>query len=266
MHYTDDPNQVYHLKIRPGDVGRYCILPGDPGRVELIASFLEDAHFVASNREYLIYNGKLNGETVTVCPTGIGGPSAAIAMEELIMCGADTFVRIGTCGGMQKEVMGGDIAIATGAIRMEGTSHEYAPPEWPAVPDYEVLNALVDAAKKMGVRYHLGVSQSKDSFYGQHYPERSAVGGQLIAKWDAWCRLGCIASEMESAALFTIGALKHVRCGASYVVVANQERERLGLGNPVVHDTTAGVQMTVEAIRLLIERDRKASKRPAAVK
>lgn len=257
MHYTENPEMAYHLRICPGDVGRYCILPGDPGRVEQIASCLEEPVPVAFNREYKIMNGKLGGETVTVCSTGIGGPSASIAMEELIACGADTFLRVGTCGGMQPGILGGDLVIATGAVRMEGTSKEYAPIEWPAVPDFGVLTALVEAAEKNGLCFHAGVVQCKDTFYGQHSPEKSAVAGELLAKWDAWCRLGCKASEMESAALFTLAALKGVRCGASFLVVANQEREKRGLDNPVVHDTMPAVRNTVDAVRILIERDRK---------
>jgi len=254
MHYTEDPSQVYHLQIRPGDVGRYCLLPGDPGRVEKIARYLDDPEFVSCNREYMIWNGTLEGQKVTVCSTGIGGPSAAIAMEELVMCGADTFVRIGTCGGMQKDVMGGDMVIATGAVRMEGTSMEYAPIEWPAVPDYDVVSALRDASAHQGLKFHTGVVECKDSFYGQHSPENSAVSDILTEKWKAWCRLGCLASEMESAALFTVAALKHVRCGSCFLVVANQEREKLGLDNPVVHDIDPMLKAAIEAIRLLIRR------------
>ena len=142
-------NEEYHLKIRPGDVGRYVILPGDPGRCEKIARYLEDPRFVASNREYTIYTGTLEGEKVSVCSTGIGGPSAAIAMEELIHCGAECFIRVGTCGGIEENVLGGDLVIATGAIRMEGTGLQYAPVEFPAVADFQVVNALAEAAKEL---------------------------------------------------------------------------------------------------------------------
>ena len=168
-------NEEYHLKIRPGDVGRYVILPGDPGRCEKIAKYLDHPRFVVSNREYTIYTGELEGEMVSVCSTGIGGPSAAIAMEELIHCGAECFVRTGTCGGMGKDVLGGDLVIANGAVRMEGTGLQYAPIEFPAVADTGVINALCEAARADGCKYHVGVVHCKDSFYGQLDPDSMPV-------------------------------------------------------------------------------------------
>ena len=236
-----------------GEVGRYVILPGDPKRCEKIAQYFDNPVLVADNREYVTYTGTLDGVKVSVTSTGIGGPSAAIAMEELCRCGADTFIRIGTCGGMQPEVKSGDVVIATGAIRMEGTSREYAPIEFPAVPDLAVTNALAAAAGTKGFPFHTGVVQSKDSFYGQHEPETKPVSYELVNKWEAWKRLGCLASEMESAALFVVAGYLHVRAGACYLVVANQEREKLGLENPVAHNTDMAVQVAVEAVRRLIQ-------------
>ena len=229
------------------------ILPGDPKRCEKIAQYFDNPVLVADNREYVTYTGTLDGVKVSVTSTGIGGPSAAIAMEELCRCGADTFIRIGTCGGMQPEVKSGDVVIATGAIRMEGTSREYAPIEFPAVPDLAVTNALAAAAGTKGFPFHTGVVQSKDSFYGQHEPETKPVSYELVNKWEAWKRLGCLASEMESAALFVVAGYLHVRAGACYLVVANQEREKLGLENPVAHNTDMAVQVAVEAVRRLIQ-------------
>lgn len=193
---------------------------------------------------------------VSVTSTGNCGPSASIAVEELYRCGADTFVRIGTCGGMQTEVKSGDIVIATGAIRMEGTSKEYAPIEFPAVANLEVTNALVAAAGKKGCTFHTGVVQSKDAFYGQHEPETKPVSYELMNKWEAWKRMGCLASEMESAAIFVVSGYLKVRAGACFLVMANQEREKLGLENPVVHDTDKAIQIAVEAIRELIRADK----------
>ena len=192
---------------------------------------------MADNREFVTYTGFLDGQKVSVTSTGIGGPSTAIAVEELVKAGADTFIRVGTCGGMQKQIQSGDTVIALGSVRMEGTSREYAPIEYPAVADFRVVSALAEGARKLGQRYHVGVVQSKDSFYGQHSPEASPVGYELSAKWEAWKRLGCLASEMEGAALFTVGAALGVRCGAVFLTMANQEREKAGLENPVVHDT-----------------------------
>lgn len=254
--YSEDANKLYHIQVAPGEVGRYVIMPGDPKRCAKIAEYFENPVLIADNREYVTYTGTLDGVKVSVTSTGIGGPSAAIAMEELYRCGADTFVRIGTCGGMQPEVKSGDVVIATGAIRMEGTSREFAPMEFPAVADLTVTNALVDAAKQKGYPFHAGVVQCKDSFYGQHEPETKPVSYELINKWEAWKRLGCLASEMESAALFVVASYLHVRAGSCFLVVANQEREKLGLENPVVHDTDMAIQVAVEAIRKLIREDK----------
>ena len=215
MKYAKEGVQ-YHLQIRKGDVGRYVILPGDPKRCALIAEHFESSRLIADSREFVTYTGFLNGEKVSVTSTGIGGPSAAIAMEELVKCGADTFVRIGTCGGMELDVKGGDIVVATGAIRKEGTSREYAPIEFPAVADLTVTNALVNAAKRLGYTYHAGVVECKDSFYGQHEPESKPVSYELTEKWNAWLRLGCKASEMESAALFIVASYLHVRACLLY--------------------------------------------------
>lgn len=256
QNYSGEAGLQYHLQIRPGDVGRYVILPGDPKRCEKIAKHFEDAKLVADSREFVTYTGYLEGEKVSVTSTGIGGPSASIAMEELVQCGADTFVRVGTCGGIDLDVKGGDIVIATGAVRMEGTSREYAPIEYPAVADLEVANALVAAAKELGFTYHTGVVQCKDAFYGQHEPEMMPAGYELINKWEAWKKLGCLASEMETAALYIVAAKLRVRVGACFLVMANQEREKLGLENPVVHDTDMAVQVAVEAIRKLIKEER----------
>ena len=178
-------------------------------------------------------------------------------MEELIKAGADTFVRIGTCGGIQPEVKSGDVVIATAAVRMDGTSKEYAPLEFPAVADLTVTNALVAAAGEEGACVHTGVVQCKDSFYGQHDPSEMPVSYELANKWEAWKRLGCLASEMESSTLFVVGAFRRVRCGSCFLVMANQEREKLGLENPVVHDTDGAIRVAVSAVRKLIEEDRR---------
>ena len=172
-------DKEYHIHTTPDLVGRYVILPGDPGRCEKIARHFEGAEKVAENREFVTYTGYLEGEKVSVTSTGIGGPSAAIAMEELIHCGADTFIRVGTSGGMQPEVCGGDLVIATGAIRMEGTSREYAPMEYPAVAHYDVVEALKHAADRLGAKSHVGVVQCKDNFYGQHSPDTMPVAYEL---------------------------------------------------------------------------------------
>ena len=240
----------FHIKCKAGDVGRYVLLPGDPGRCEIIASHFDNPVKVQSNREYTTYTGTLLGEKVSVCSTGIGGPSAVIAMEELTKIGADTFVRVGTCGGIRLDVKSGDVVIATGAIRHEGASREYAPIEFPAVADYEVLTALVDSARDMGHVWHAGVVQCKDSFYGQHDPARMPVSYELQAKWEAWKRLGVLASEMESAALFCCASALGVRCGSAFHVIWNQERDAAGLPQDESHDVSSAVRVGVEAIMI----------------
>ncbi len=246
----------YHIDMKEGDVGKYVILPGDPKRCEKIAKHFDDARLVADHREFVTYTGYLDGVKVSVTSTGIGGPSASIAMEELTNIGADTFIRVGTSGGMDVNVMGGDLVIASGAIRMEGTGREYAPMEFPAVANYQVLNALVKASQKLEKKYHVGVVQCKDAYYGQHEPETKPVSYDLMNKWEAWLRLGALASEMESAALFIVGAYRRVRVGAVLSVVANQERRKLGLDDPQVHDTEDAIKAAVESIRILIKEDK----------
>lgn len=253
--YSEGTGKQYHTQVGPGDVGEYVIMPGDPKRCAKIAAHFDNPVLVADSREYVTYTGTLDGVKVSVTSTGIGGPSASIAIDELSKCGAHTFIRIGTCGGMQDDVKGGDVVIATGAIRMEGTSREFAPIEYPAVSDPTVLIALMQAAKERGNTHHVGVVQCKDSFFGQHEPEIMPVSYELENKWQAWLRMGCLASEMESAALFIAGAFLRVRVGSCFLVVANQERAKKGLPNEQVHDTEEAILTAVDAIRILIKQD-----------
>lgn len=258
--YAEGTGKQYHTGVSPDTLGKYVIMPGDPKRCALIAKYFENAELVADVREYVTYTGYLAGEKVSVTSTGIGGPSAAIAMEELSKCGAHTFIRVGTSGGMQEEVMSGDLVVATGAVRMEGTSREYAPIEYPSVADISVVNALRNAASELGFNFHTGVVQCKDSFFGQHEPEVMPVSYQLQNKWEAWKRMGCLASEMESAALFIVAQFLRVRAGSVLLVVANQERAKLGLENPQVHDTDSAIKTAVKALEELIIADKKANK------
>ena len=251
----------YHIQCVEGDVGRYCLLPGDPGRCAAIAEHFDDPVLVSQNREYTIYTGVLLGEKVSVCSTGIGGPSASIAMEELHNIGADTFIRVGTCGGIDLDVQSGDVVIASGAIRFEHTSREYAPIEYPAVANYEVLSALVEAAEKLNKKYHVGVVQCKDAFYGQHSPHKMPISYELLQKWEAWKRLGVKASEMESAALFVVADALKCRCGSDFHVVWNQEREAAGLDQKMSEDTSQAILVGIEAMKILIEKDRAKEER-----
>ena len=255
-----DIGMQFHIHCKEGDVGRYVFLPGDPGRCEAIASFFDNPVHVSQNREYNIYTGTLLGEKVSVCSTGIGGPSASIAMEELVAIGADTFIRVGTCGGIALDVQPGDVVVATGAVRFEHTSLEYAPIEFPAVADFGIAAALKAAGEDLGYRVHTGVVQCKDSFYGQHSPEKSPVYYELLQKWESWKRLGVKASEMESAALFVVAAALGVRCGSCFHVVWNQEREKAGLYMPMTENTSGAVKVGIEAMKRLIRQDQNRDK------
>jgi len=245
-----------HIACVPGDVGRYVILPGDPARCKAIAAHFEGAVHVATNREYTIYTGTLDGVKVSVCSTGIGGASAAIAIEELCNIGADTFIRVGTCGGIDLPVQAGDVVVATGAVRYEHTTCEYAPIEYPAVADLDVTIALRQACQNLGASYHVGVTHCKDSFYGQRSPQDSPVYYELLAKWESWKRLRVKSSEMETAALFVVGGYRGARCGSVLHVAWNQEREAAGLDQNRTHDTEVAIKVAVEAIRLLIKQDK----------
>jgi len=256
-----DPNLQYHIQTTAEQVGKYVIMPGDPGRVEKIAALLDNPKHIATNREYVTYTGSLNGVPVSVCSTGIGGPSAAIAIEELIKCGCHTFIRVGTSGGMNLKVTGGDLAIGSAAIRGDGTSAEYLTPDYPAVADFEVTTALVEAAKTLstdedGNRFHVGVVQSKDSFYGEIEPEVMPESTRLLNRWDAYVKIGCLASEMEAATLFSVALVREVRAGAVLTALWNVERSKAGLPDKVCKDSSRAIKCAIEAIKILIEKDR----------
>ena len=250
----------FHIKTSDGDVGKYVILTGDPGRVSDIAEYLDNAEHISTNREYVIYTGTLNGEKVSVVSTGIGGPSAAIAVEELIKCGSNTFIRVGTSGGIELEVRGGDLVISTAAVRDEGTSFEYIPASYPAVANFEVVSALKSSAMKIlegqDKNYHIGVIQSKDSFYGETNPETMPISEKLIDRWESHIRCGCLASEMECAAIFSVAITRKVRAGAVITAIWNVERHKAGLDDKTDLDSTNAIKCAVEAIRILIEKDR----------
>ena len=253
--YTEGSGKQYHIGVGPNDVGEYVILPGDPKRCKKIAKYFDDAKLVGDSREFVTYTGFLNGVKVSVTSTGIGGPSASIALEELVACGAKKFIRVGTCGGMDLDVKGGDIVIATGAIRFEGTTKEYCPIEYPAIADLDIVNALVKSAKELNVTYHTGVVQCKDAFYGQHRPETLPNAIELERKWNAWCQMGCKASEMESAALFIVGSYLKVQVGTILLVVANQERAKAGLTNNQSHETETAIEVAINTIKNLVSKN-----------
>ena len=254
--FTDE-GKTYHVRVGKGDIGRYVLLPGDPFRTDLIASYFDDAKLVAHNREHKTWTGTLNGVPVSVVSTGMGCPSTAICLEELIACGADTFIRVGTAGRVCDRAFDPtlDGVINTAAVRDEGTTKHYIPIEYPAVADRHVVAALADSAKQLGYNFIEGITQSKDSFYGQHNPKRMPVSYELLAKWEAWKRLRVLASEMESAALFVAANALGVRCGSCFHVVWNQERQRAGLDQTESYDTESAIQVGIEAIKLMIQQD-----------
>ena len=254
--YSQGTGVQYHLQIKKGDIGEYVFLTGDPKRVAKIASFLDNAKLIADSREFVTYTGSLDGVKVSVCSTGIGGPSAAIALEELVACGGKTFIRIGSAGGIDLNVKGSDLVIVQAAVRAEGTTREYACIEYPAVSNYEVMSSLVEAAKKAKYNYHVGVVQCKDSFYGQHSPEKSPMHERLEDLWQQYVRLGCKASEMESAALYIVASSLGVRCGTVLLVIGNQEREKKGMDNPFAFDVEAAIKTAIEAMRILIKKEK----------
>ena len=250
---ANDKNKQYHIDIAPEQAGEYAILPGDPGRVEEIAQRLNDPVFVAEKREYKTFAGELAGKRILVTSTGIGGASAAIAIEELIKCGVHTFIRIGTCGGIQPDIMPGDLVIASAAIRAEGTSDEYLPQGYPASADIDVISALRRSAAKSGLIYHTGVVHSKDSFYGQTEPDSMPMAEHLKERWNAYIRAGCLASEMETAALYSVGLVRRARVGCVLTVIWNPELHKAGISQTQYYSNERAITCVLGAIEALIK-------------
>ena len=235
----------YHTRTEKGDVGRYVLMPGDPGRVPIIASRLDNAVHIATNREYVTYTGSLSGVAVSVTSTGIGCPSSAIAIEELFKSGADTFIRVGTSGSFQPGTRSNDIAIATGSIRHEGTSSHYMPIEFPAVCDVSIVKAMRTAVSRLGLRHQVGISHSKDSYYGEVEPERSALPDELNDLWKAWRIGGAICSEMELSTICVVSSILGARAGGIMAMHGEGEFGTL--------DTL--IDAAVESVRELIAMD-----------
>lgn len=244
---------MFHIGLCKEDIqgAKIALLPGDPGRVQKIAEKLNNPIKLKVNREYTSYLGEIDNEKVLVISTGMGGPSTAICVEELHLIGIEKLIRIGTCGGMQLDVLAGDIVIANAAIRQEGTSKEYVPIEFPAVADIDLVNALRQSAQKLGYPYHTGVVQCKDSFYGQHDPEKMPVSYELMNKWDAWIKAGALASEMETAALYIASSTLRMKAAAVLLNVWNQEREKRGMDNNTNFGVERAIEVAINAIREL---------------
>jgi len=208
--------EQYHIHCKKGQIGKYVLLPGDPFRTDIIAKHLDNPVLVAHNREHKTWNGYLNGELVTVCSTGMGGPSTAICVEELIHCGAEVIIRVGTCGRICEESFREDLegVVITASIRDEGTTVHYIPIEYPSVADIDVTNALLKASKELGYPFTYGIAQSKDSFYGQLDPDSMPDADRLHQRWKAWEKAGVMASEMETSTLFVVSSIRGVKAGA----------------------------------------------------
>jgi len=243
-------SKQHHTHTQVGDVGRYVLMPGDPGRVPIIASYLDNAKHIATNREYVTFTGALDGVKVSVTSTGIGCPSSAIAVEELYKSGADTFIRVGTSGGIQPGTKSNEIAITTGAIRHEGTSLHYMPIEFPAVCDIDVVRAMKSAVERMGLPHRVGISHSKDSFYGEVEPERSANSNELIEFWGAWQTGGAICSEMELSTICVVSSILGARAGG--IMAMHGEGEFGPLDNLI----KAAIESVRELIKIDIAKER----------
>lgn len=245
----------HHIQLKEGDVGRYVFLPGDPGRCEKIAKYFDNPKQIAYNREYKTITGTLLGEKVSVVSTGIGCPSTAIAVEELIKIGADTFIRVGTSGGMQPGIKTGDVAIVNAAIRDEGTTLHYMPAEFPAIADIDVVLALRTAAQKIGMPYHVGPTQSKDSFYGEVEPDRMPVDSRLHRRWKAWIAGGTVCSEMEASSIFIISAIHRKRAGGVMLMASLAEDEDFD-EKMALWDIDRAIRVAIEGVKILIEQDK----------
>ena len=245
----------YHVGLAKGEVGEYVLVPGDPGRTPMIARHLEDAREVAFSREYRTFTGSIGGVAVSAMSTGMGGPSVAIGVEELGELGVHTFLRVGTCGAAQPEIKMGDLVIALGAVRTEGTPNGYVPPEYPAVASLDVVNALVDAARASGVPHHVGIIRSVDALYSDLVPD-SMPRPHLRDELEMWSRAGILSNDMETSTLFVVARLRKLRAGTINLCV-----DELGAGeihhlDPSYMDRM--LQVAVDAVRRLIEHDRAA--------
>jgi uridine phosphorylase len=243
----------YHIGLGKGDVGRYVLLPGDPGRVPMIASFFEKSEKVAQNREFTTYRGYVGDIPIAATSTGIGCPSAAICIEELIRCGADTFIRIGTSGSLQRQVGLGDLTITTAAVREEGTSRQYVPLSYPAVADFDVTAALIAAARNLNVRAHYGIGHCKDAFFSEG-GEGIPLEASNKELWQIWEKGNVLSTSMESAALFVIGSIRKVRAGEILATIGLTWQDTPIVKKVGIEDA---IRVAIEAVKILHAQDAK---------
>ncbi len=250
------PEKEYHIGLGKGDIGRYVLLPGDPGRVPKIARFFDTAKEMAFNREYRTFTGIVDGIKVSATSTGIGCPSTAICVEELIKCGAHTFIRIGTAGGLQPEIELGDVTITTATVREEGTTRQYVPLEYPAVADIDVTSALRDAAERLDIRYHVGIGHTKDAFYTEGNTDLPLLD-QCRMQWKVWERANVLSTSMEAAALFVISSIKKVRAGEILAIIGLTYKDEPIVARVGIDEA---IKVAIEAVKILATKDRAAGK------
>ena len=246
--------KMYHIGLTEEDIegAKYAIITGDPLRVLKIAERMDSYKELQVSREYTSCLGLIDNQNVLVISTGMGSPATAICVEELHQIGIEYIIRVGTCGAMQLNINSGDLVIAQGSIRQEGTTKEYIPLEFPAIANIDVTNALISSSKELNCTYHLGIVQCKDSFYGQHCPQRMPVGYELENKFNAWIKGGCLASEMETSALFIVSQILGIKSGAILLAVWNQEQEKNGINKEACFDMNKAIQVAIKAIKKII--------------
>lgn len=244
-----DSDLQFHIRLKSGQAGRFVLLTGDPGRVPVIANYLENAEEITRNREFVTFTGSIDGQRASVVSTGIGGPSTAIAVEELAKVGADTFIRLGTAGSLAPHVRLGDLCVATAAVRDEGTSRAYMPASFPAIADYDIVGALTDAARAKGHPYRAGIIRSADSFYGDVEPETMPYHASPL---DTWRAAGVLCSEMETSTLLVVASIRRLRAGAILAIV-NQP------GRTIDADSSLAtlIETAVEGMRRVIHAEQR---------
>lgn len=245
-----------HVAVSRGEVGRYAFLPGSVERAELIATYFDNPRKIAHHREFLTYTGNLEGVPVTVTSTGIGGPSAVIAVEELYDCGVNTMIRVGSSASTSPKVGIGDVIIPNGAVRMEGTGDHYLPLEFPAVPDFQLLKELAAAAGRLGYSYNVGVTITKDSFYTEVSPETKPVYPELKYKWGAYEKGGATSTCMECAPLFLCGASLGIRTAAVLICATNYQQYSNDDSDYPRNWERRAIETGIEAMRSVIREDR----------
>lgn len=255
--YTMGLDKEFHIQVSCEDVGQYVILTNNSSHAKEIASYLSNSKKVGDNCEFVTYTGLIDYMPVSVVSTGVGGPSTAIMMEELIRLGCHTFLKVGRCEGMHLDVKNGDVVVASGAIRDEGTTRTYSPIEVPAVPSYEILGECVNVLKNSTLPYHVGIVHSKDAFYPHHMLDTMPLKDKISKRWDSYCKLDVLATEMETSTVFVVGQTRHVRTGAILQCIANYEREKSGLSVGSDHDLTFLNETSLKIIKQLIQDDQK---------